>query len=489
MSQREVDMGTDTRRCWDYEFVWTPNHLTAEKLDPLRYSFDTLSEDCLKPLNSLSQSSNDVVPEQSPVNNGPPSNTPSQGMKTGLWKNDLYTTLRDNHEKHEALGRLWKQVNTIPDWVDWEQISRGQEVYYRYGLSMTVALVFQSLLGGMGTGNVVETLSRTGGFSTKVVRRRLLETAQHTLHVTQSLESIRPGGAGHVSTIRVRLLHAVVRHQIMELAKKRPSYYNVEKHGIPINDLDSVGTIHSFSTIVIWIGLRRQGIYLSDREAADYIALWRLVAHYIGAPTDVFETPEKARATMESIMLSEVDPTPAGAVLAQNMIIGLENTPPLFASRGVLEAMARWLNGKSLSDKLGIGNPDILSWIVVCWVFLTFVPTLGRSMMIRLGNIPDDNPLVKIGNERLKRGLSALDTCLSSNDWLAGDEFTAADVMIVFSLTTMRYFYPYSLREYPGIGRYLQRIGRREAYQRAMRIGDPQLVPALGLDPPKSFGS
>ena len=51
--------------------------------------------------------------------------------------------------------------------------------------------------------------------------------------------------------------------------------------------------------------------------------------------------------------------------------------------------------------------------------------------------------------------------------------------MAVFSLTTMRSFFPLDLTAYPNTLVYLQRIGRREAYQRAMRKGDPGLTPVL----------
>jgi hypothetical protein len=61
---------------------------------------------------------------------------------------------------------------------------------------------------------------------------------------TSDLESIKPGGPGHVSTIRVRLLHAAVRRRIMKLAKEKPDYYSVEQFGIPINDLDSIVSIN-----------------------------------------------------------------------------------------------------------------------------------------------------------------------------------------------------------------------------------------------------
>jgi glutathione S-transferase len=43
----------------------------------------------------------------------------------------------------------------------------------------------------------------------------------------------------------------------------------------------------------------------------------------------------------------------------------------------------------------------------------------------------------------------------------------------------MRLFQPVNLRSYPGILTYLQRIGERRAYRRAMAKGDPDLVPML----------
>ena len=51
--------------------------------------------------------------------------------------------------------------------------------------------------------------------------------------------------------------------------------------------------------------------------------------------------------------------------------------------------------------------------------------------------------------------------------------------MTVFSLTTMRTFMPVDLAPYPAIRAYLQRIGQREAYRRAMRKGDPGMEPML----------
>ena len=80
---------------------------------------------------------------------------------------------------------------------------------------------------------------------------------------------------------------------------------------------------------------------------------------------------------------------------------------------------------------------------------------------------------------RLDRALGLVDERLASAAYLAGAELTAADIMIVFTLTTMRNFFPFDLAPYSHIRAYLGRIGKREAYQRAMQKGDPDLVPLL----------
>lgn len=187
----------------------------------------------------------------------------------------------------------------------------------------------------------------------------MFETLQYVLQVTSSVDSIKPGGDGHASSVRVRLLHAAVRQRILELVKEQPEYFDVEKLGVPINDLDSTGTIHTFSTAVVWLGLPRQGIWLREQEIDDYIALWKLVAHYMGTPIESLESKAKARAMMESLLASEFDPTDTSQVLAKNIILSLENTAPSYSSKEFMEAMARRLNGDQLSDRLGIPHPSM----------------------------------------------------------------------------------------------------------------------------------
>ncbi|KAL2410496.1 hypothetical protein ABEF95_012163 [Exophiala dermatitidis] len=381
----------NTRTYWGYTFQLTPQHLTAEQAHPLKYSYDVLGEECYEILNQLSPP--EIAKREVQNSEQGDNDKPAPATKP---KRDLYLLLQANVDKDPKLQQLWDEVTTIPDWVDWDQIARGQDVFYRYGGATLTGLAFQSLLGGMGANRVVEVLARTGGFSVKVARHRLFETTQHILECTRSLDSIKPGGAGFASSLRVRLLHAAVRQRIMKLAKTRPEYYSVEKWGIPINDLDCIATIGTFSATIIWLSLPRQGIWLREQEILDYIALWRLIAHYMGTPTEWFETPDRAKAMMESLLMNEINPTETSKILAANIIRCLEAQPPTYASRSFLEVNARWLNGNELCDALGLGRPSVWYWALMtgqCIFFMSMcylyrsIPALDRRKVAALRNI------------------------------------------------------------------------------------------------------
>ncbi|KAK1772458.1 tat pathway signal sequence [Phialemonium atrogriseum] len=356
------------RSAWGYDFEWTPEHLTEEQVRPLIFSYDTLASECLERLDQLSPQPIRTQPKRA-------SGTAGDAEGEDGKHPNLYELLERHKGDDESLQTLWQEVNTVPEWVDWHQIERGQRVFYRYAGPTIIALTFQSLLGGMGGRRVVETLSRTGGFGIKVARRRLLETFQHLLEVTRDIDSIKPGGGGFASSIKVRFLHASVRRRIIQLAQQKPEYYDVNQYGVPINDLDSIATIISFSATLIWIGFPRQGIYLREQEAADYIALWRWVAHLLGTPTDPFSTPARAKAMMESLLTTEIHPTETSRILANNIIASLQDRPPTYASAAFLQAEAHWLNGHALADALAVPRPPHHHTALVAGQCLFFMAT------------------------------------------------------------------------------------------------------------------
>ncbi|KGO75936.1 Glutathione S-transferase/chloride channel, C-terminal [Penicillium italicum] len=68
-------------------------------------------------------------------------------------------------------------------------------------------------------------------------------------------------------------------------------------------------------------------------------------------------------------------------------------------------------------------------------------------------------------------------------DYLAGNDITAADIMAICTLTTIRGFCPVEFDEqkHNNILAYLKRVGERPAYQKAMKICEGEdFVPLLG---------
>jgi hypothetical protein len=277
------------------------------------------------------------------------------GVMTGPpAKPDIYQIVKDNAADDPLLGKLWEHVNTVPTWVDWEQIERGQKVFWRYAMANLIGLGYQSLFVGMAAARTIEVLVRTGGFAQAAAQKRGFETAQWNLEIMKDVDSMKPGGDGWVSTVRVRLLHSAVRSKIWKMAEAKPEYYNVKDFGIPINDFDAAGTICTFSAAPIWFSLPAQKIQLRPQEIEDYVALWRYIAYVIGAPEEYFSTPDRCRKMQESALYYEIDPNDNSKVLANNLLKSFKNQPPMRLPGGLVNAAARSLAGDVLCDELEV---------------------------------------------------------------------------------------------------------------------------------------
>lgn len=95
------------------------------------------------------------------------------------------------------------------------------------------------------------------------------------MELTDNIDAINPGGKGFTSSVRVRLLHGAVRRRLMQLEREKPGYFDVDKWGVPINDLHCIGTISAYSVAIVYMALPRQGVSLTKQQTADYLALWR----------------------------------------------------------------------------------------------------------------------------------------------------------------------------------------------------------------------
>jgi glutathione S-transferase len=120
------------------------------------------------------------------------------------------------------------------------------------------------------------------------------------------------------------------------------------------------------------------------------------------------------------------------------------------------------------------GDPDYAQFLF--WFhFANGSMMPSRMMELVARSFGDQAPrgLIDILCERSDRAFDMIEMRLRDHDYLCGTRFTAADVMMLFPLTTMREFAPRDLTPYPHIQAYLQRIAARPAFVHAMARADP----------------
>jgi glutathione S-transferase len=136
---------------------------------------------------------------------------------------------------------------------------------------------------------------------------------------------------------------------------------------------------------------------------------------------------------------------------------------------------ARYGGGRLVPGRDDPDFADHLFWFH--WANGTFMTTLMMQLVLS-GSSPD-NPAAPFVTDRARRGWAMIDDRLGKAPFFGGRDLTTADIMMVYCLTTSRAFRGMSIEGFPNLKAYLQRIGARPAYQRAMAKAEPGMAPML----------
>jgi glutathione S-transferase len=142
-------------------------------------------------------------------------------------------------------------------------------------------------------------------------------------------------------------------------------------------------------------------------------------------------------------------------------------------------AIMEYIIGKYGRGRLAVGpdEPNFADYLF--WFHFANGTMMPSQMRLMGANPDDDSPIAQWLKARAETPWRMVEARLGEAPYFAGPEFTAADIIMGFSLTTARAFVPKDLSGYPNILAYLQRIGARPGYQRAMAKGDPGMTPML----------
>jgi glutathione S-transferase len=95
-----------------------------------------------------------------------------------------------------------------------------------------------------------------------------------------------------------------------------------------------------------------------------------------------------------------------------------------------------------------------------------------KSALASAGN--DGGIMGKIAQRRTEGLFRQMEDHLGTHTYLAGEEFTLADLMSGFALVSMPLFGGRSVDDLPNVQRYVRLLMQRPAWQKAMAIAGPQ---------------
>jgi len=145
-------------------------------------------------------------------------------------------------------------------------------------------------------------------------------------------------------------------------------------------------------------------------------------------------------------------------------------------------AIMEYIVARYAQGRLGVrpDSPDFADYLY--WMHYANGSFMaGGILTFCLGVLGVDpvNETVRDINTRYARGFGMVEKRLATSPYLAGQNFTAADINMLFPLTTMRLFTPLDLADYPNIRAYLHRIGTRPGFQRMIAKTAPDPAPPL----------
>ena len=244
-----------------------------------------------------------------------------------------------------AVRDLFEQVEHVPLWVREADVEHGGQAFLRTGLFGALVLLCHSLPLSYASPGGVKPLILNGGL-TRSALNRLHDTGRF-LAATCFPGGLRPFAPGWQQTVRVRLLHSMVRRRCIASGT-----WDEDAWGAPVNQADLVGTSLMFSVVGLQ-GMRRFGFRLGREESESYVRLWRHSGFLLGIDPEMLPATESEAAELLDLTLSvQKKPDEDCRVLTKSLISAFEGTDTSRAP--IIAGVMRALLGDELADALDV---------------------------------------------------------------------------------------------------------------------------------------
>jgi ER-bound oxygenase mpaB/B'/Rubber oxygenase, catalytic domain len=261
----------------------------------------------------------------------------------------------------EDIRTYMKAASTLPAWRDEPLVNEAEQFFLLYGLASSTLLACASLPQCYVMKYGTEVLTYTKFLQVQPTRR-IRETAQMVMDVMVP-GGLKPKGRGVRATMKVRVMHAIVRHMILNDKNAVPNPVDPAlkaRFGLPINQEDMVYTLMTFSYVVIE-GFRIMGYPMTDRQREGYIHCWNVVGYLMGIREELLPAGfDDAAALFDAIQRRQHGQSDAGQKLMAALLESVEDALPGDHHDPLVAALTRRLVGDATADTLGIPRPTLL---------------------------------------------------------------------------------------------------------------------------------
>ncbi len=248
------------------------------------------------------------------------------------------------------LVRYFKETEILPIWADKKLQLKAVSFFEQNIENIMTLLGVYSLPYCYAAADGARVLQLSKRI-TEQTRKRLAETAQFVLEVMHP-NAFSAQGKAIRSIQKVRLMHAVVRYQILNGGKWDLAW------GKPINQEDMAGTNLAFSFIILQ-GLRKIGTSVNFEEAQAFLHHWAIVGYMLGLEDKLLVFHEHdANILCNMIAKRNFKPSPQGTALATALLDSFKTTFPFNLLRGLAATYIRYLVGDEYSNMLEIPQSD-----------------------------------------------------------------------------------------------------------------------------------
>ena len=237
-------------------------------------------------------------------------------------------------EEHDRLVTLLNEYFSDKRHFDFNPeekkvITKASDFYSARITDCTLALAVRSLLKQYAATKACYVLVFTK-LLTQYPHRRILETMQFVMDVMDP-RGMEPDGYAIRSIQKLRLIHAMIRSRIKHGGYDVKSFgeFNDKEWGLPINQMDMILAIHTFS-IEVLDGLTANKNKFTEEEKESFYLCWHYYAKALGVKDEINPwNYTDGKALQERIYNSQfTTPNPNGPILAEPLVTFLQDIMP-----------------------------------------------------------------------------------------------------------------------------------------------------------------